>query len=32
MMLKNLERLGAPERAELRISASRIKKRYGVST
>lgn len=32
MMLKNLDRLSAGERAELRISASRVKSRYGVST
>lgn len=31
MMLKNLDRINVGERAELRISASRIKKRYGVT-
>lgn len=31
MMLKNLDRISVGERAELRISASRIKKRYGVT-
>ncbi|MBX3367401.1 MAG: cryptochrome/photolyase family protein [Phycisphaeraceae bacterium] len=30
MMLKNLDRISTNERAELRISASRIKRRYGV--